>query len=266
MVKLIAIDLDDTLLRTDCTISQRAQAAIKAAIARGVAVTLATGRMYRSARPYALELGLDLPLITYQGALIKSGLSGEELWHRPLPPELAADLINLARAEGIHANIYLDDHLYVERDTAEAQAYSRLARVPYTVEEDLRSRILKSGQGPSKILFIAEPERLDRLAAGLRPGWQKKVQMAKSKNHYLEFTHPEASKGQALAALCRHLHLELKETMAIGDSFNDLDMIEMAGIGVAMGNARPEIKAIADYVTLANDDDGVAEAIQRFVL
>ncbi|GAW29784.1 Cof-type HAD-IIB family hydrolase [Carboxydocella sp. ULO1] len=266
MVKLIAIDLDDTLLRTDCTISPRAQAAIKAASARGVAVTLATGRMYRSARPYALELGLDLPLITYQGALIKSGLSGEELWHCPLPPEMAAEIITLAREEGIHANIYLDDHLYVEKATAEAEAYSQLARVPYTVEEDLRGRILASGQGPSKILLIAEPERLDQLAAALRPRWQGKVQLAKSKDHYLEFTHPEASKGQALIALCRYLDLELKDAMAIGDSFNDLDMIELAGIGVAMGNAKPEVKAIADYVTLANDDDGVAEAIHRFVL
>lgn len=282
--KLIAIDLDDTLLDSQLKISPRVKALIQELRARGVVVTLATGRMFRSSRPIARELGLDLPLITYQGALVKNCLSDEILVHRTLEKEYAREIIGLAREKELHVNLYLDDELYVEGLSPEGEAYARLAGVPVCLVPDLaglltgrkresradengagKSKVVGKGPaGPTKLLLIGDEQYLDKLQAVLKPHYGEKVHITKSKPHFLEFTHPLANKGAALAELAKYYGVSREETMAIGDSFNDLEMLEYAGLGVAMGNARREIQARADYVTAANDEDGVAEALQRF--
>ncbi len=263
MIKLVALDLDDTLLDSEFKISPETARAVRTAIERGVTVTFATGRMYSSALPYALELGLDVPLITYQGALVKTSQSKEVLYHRPVPLELARELITHLFAKGFDVNLYMKDQLYAQAGNSWVEEYRKIARVPCQTVPDLLASLTTA---PDKVLVIDEELKLDRLATEVREAVGNRLHITKSKPFFLEFTHPEATKGQALATLVEKLGITRQEVMAVGDSYNDLDMLEYAGTGVAMANARPEIKAKADFVTLGNDEHGVAEAINRFVL
>ena len=261
-IKLIAIDLDDTLLRNDLTISPRAKKAIKRAAEAGTAVTLATGRMYASALPFARDLKLNLPLITYQGALVKYA-GGQVVYHKPLPLSLSRRIARHILPYGYHLNVYINDELYMDRESPEGRRYLSISKVPVHLVENLPEAI---DQNPTKLLVIAEEPQLDALATDLRAVFGTAVNITKSKPHFLEIGHRKATKGLALERLARSLGLQASQVMAIGDSWNDLDMIEFAGIGVAMANALPEVKEIADYITCNNDDDGVAEAIEKLVL
>jgi Cof subfamily protein (haloacid dehalogenase superfamily) len=263
-IKLVALDLDDTLLRTDLTISPRAQAAIKKAVALGTAVTFATGRMYKSARPFAVELGLDLPLITYVGALVKY-VDGREVYHRPLSLETAGKIIDFLLPYKYHINIYINDELYMEKESPEGARYANISKVPVHFVNDLRET-LQASPAPTKILALSGAPEIAALLADIQQAFGGQVHITRSKPYFLEISDLGATKGQALAGLARSLNLTAGQVMAIGDSWNDLDMIEYAGIGVAMGNAEAEVKAAAQYITLNNDDDGVAEAIEKFVI
>lgn len=266
-IRLVAIDLDDTLLRDDLTISQRTQQVLRQVKEMGVAVTLATGRMFPAARPYAELLGFDLPLITYQGALVKNAFSGEVIYYRPLSEEVARRVIAFGREKRVQVNYYLDDRLYVEKITPQGEHYSSLAGVPFSLVSDLE-RLLEKGP-PTKLLVIDEEPKVDTYLAELREiieGEGLAAHLTKSKPLYLEVNHPEATKGVALRVLAERLNVRREEIMAFGDSYNDLDMLEFAGIGVAVANARPEVRQRAQYVTSSNNEDGVAEALERFVI
>jgi len=262
-VKLVAIDLDDTLLDNSRTISPRARAAIAAAVAQGVTVTVATGRMFPSALPYARQLGLDVPLITYNGALVRCGLSGETLLHKPLDPAAAGAVLALFRERGWYVQVYLDDVLYVRERDASARRYEEIAGVTAVPVGD---GLWSLAGAPTKMLAMADPERIPAIDAAVRAACGRRVYTAASKPYYLEITHPDATKGAALAFLAGRLGIGRGAVMAIGDSVNDLDMIEYAGLGVAMGNAGEQVREAADAVTAANDADGVAAAIEEFVL
>ncbi len=262
-IKLVALDLDDTLLTSKLEISPNTAEAIRRAKAQGVTVTLATGRMYRSALPFALDLGLDVPLITYHGALVKTSVSKEVLYHRAIPLDLARLITQIASNLGFHLNIYMNDELYATNRNPHIKGYTDLARVPYIEVPDLLSVLSIK---PDKLLIINDEHKLDDLALNLRDLVGNKLHITKSKPYFLEITHPQATKGQAIQALVEQLGIKPAQVMAVGDSYNDLDMLEYAGVGVAMGNARPEIQEKADYVTRGNDEDGVAEAFYKFVI
>jgi len=264
-IKLVAIDLDDTLLRDDLTISPRVRAAIREAQRRGVRITLATGRMPISARPYAEQLGLDLPAITYHGALIQQVLSEEVLFRRVVPKDLAARMVADFLTLGVHTQIYIKNRVFAQRRNPWSREYSRLAAVAVE-ERDLREVLRSEPEGVDKILLMGEERDLDAMAPQLRAKYGGQVHITKSKPMFLEVTDLAVNKGVALAALADRFGIAQAETMAIGDSFNDLEMIEYAGLGVAMGNARPEVKAKADLVTGTNQEDGVAQALERCVL
>jgi len=259
--KLIAIDLDDTLLRNDLTISERAKRAIASSIEKGVLVTFATGRMYRSALPYALDLGLDLPLITYQGALVKYA-DGREVYHRPIELDVAKEVIKFGKPSGLHINVYLGDELYMQGPTRWGKKYAAIAKVPIhflNLPEDLQER-------PTKILFIGESSELDEMAQKLVEKFTHTINVTKSKDIFLEVSHPKATKGNALKELAESLHINSNQIIAIGDNMNDLDMIKYAGCGAAVANAVDALKQAADLVTKSNDDDGVAEVIEKLIL
>jgi len=259
--KLIAIDLDDTLLRNDLTISHRAKKAIQAAIDTGTLVTFATGRMYRSALPYALDLGLDLPLITYQGALVKYA-DGRQVYHRPVDLTIAQEIIEFAKPSGLHINAYIDDELYMEAATHWGKQYAAIAKAPIHYID------LPTGlkQDLTKILFIGESDELDEMAQRLRERFVEAINVTKSKDIFLEISHPKATKGNALKELTEALDINREQVIAIGDNMNDFDMVKYAGCGVAVGNAVEALKEVADLVAKSNDDDGVAEVIEKLVL
>ncbi|MBP2655258.1 MAG: yidA 2 [Firmicutes bacterium] len=262
-IKMVALDLDDTLLNSTHAVSLRAHRAIQLAVEAGVMVTMATGRMYRSALPYALELGLDVPLVTYNGALIKWSRSGETLLHRPIDVSLAEEILNLFRQQGWYIQSYINDVLYVAEKNHYADYYESMtgiAAIP------LGQEFYTMGSQPSKLLVVAEPRQLAMIRKAVADAFGKRVNLAVSGPMYLEIVNPMVSKGRALAFLAESRGIIREEVMAVGDSQNDLDMISYAGFGVAMGNAMPEVIAAADAVTAANDADGVAEAIEKYVL
>lgn len=261
--RLIAIDLDDTLLNDNLEVTEATRDALAAAVAQGVQVTLATGRMFASAKQTAAQVGLNVPLITYQGSLVRNLLDEAVLYERAVDPEAVRRLYEYTRERKLHLQTYIDDRLYSFDDGDRLAAYARQSNIPYIVEPTLDA--LPAGNH-TKLIIIDEPAVLDEIAPDLHALLGRDVHITKSKPHYLEFTHREGTKGHALRFLAAHFGYTMDQTIAIGDSWNDREMIEAAGLGVAMANAVPALREIADYVTLGNNEDGVKHVIDKFIL
>jgi Cof subfamily protein (haloacid dehalogenase superfamily) len=263
LYKMITIDVDDTLLTDENIVSKATQAALKEAIDRGLHVTLATGRMFASAKQVASQLELNVPLITYQGSLVKNLMDEHILYERSVPKEAASWLFEAAIQKGYHTQVYWNDTLYALYDNEKVRQYSSISKVPYHIEPDYTKLLDKP---LTKILFIEEPEVLDTFAKEITANIGELVHVTKSKPFFLEVLHKEGTKGHAVTFLADYYGCDLSEVISIGDSWNDREMIELAGLGVAMGNAVDSLKKIADYITLSNNEDGVKHVIDRFVL
>jgi Cof subfamily protein (haloacid dehalogenase superfamily) len=263
MYKLVAIDLDDTLLNDHNMVSEATKSALAEAVAMGVIITLATGRMYASASQIAQQLQLNVPLITYQGALVKNSLDGQILYDRPVPKDIVQWIYDYCMEHGLHLQAYVNDQLYVQQDNEKISSYSKLSNIPYIIEPNFAS-ILAEPQ--SKLLIIDEPAKLDTIGDHFRSILGSRAHITKSKPNFLEIMHPEGTKGSALRFLAGNYGCKIEETIAIGDSWNDHDMIETAGLGVAMANAVQPLKDIADFITASNNDDGVKLVIDQFIL
>lgn len=264
MIRCIALDLDDTLLRSDLTIDPADQQAIREAVRVGITVLLASGRMVQSMRPYVEQLGLDVPLIAYNGAIIQEAVSGKILYHLPVPRGEALRLLPVFRQRGVHLNAYVNDQLYMDKLTVWGQKYAANAGVtPYPVGD--LGRVLAEGES-HKLLGVGEVEEIDAIHKELEAEFSGVLQFVKSKPNFLEILAPGVSKGRALAELTHNWSFKPEEVMAVGDAPNDLSMICWAGVGVAIGNARDEVKQAADLVVADHDHQGVAEAINKIVL
>jgi Cof subfamily protein (haloacid dehalogenase superfamily) len=265
LVKLVAIDLDDTLLDSGLKIADNCLQAINEVQQQGILVTLATGRMYRSALPYARQLKVDVPLITYQGGLVKNSRSEEIIYYRPLPAKPAMEVIQFFRDNGVHYHTYRDDNLIMEMLTEEGRYYESLSGIKAEIVDDL---VPIAGSGDAmKIMAVTEDKKhLLTMERELKDRYGETLNITRSKPFFLEVMAREANKADALRVVAAHYHIDRNEVMAIGDSYNDIEMLEWAGVGVAMGNAWEVVKEAADHVTRSNDEDGVAEALRRYVL
>lgn len=264
--RLVALDLDGTLMASDLIIAPAVRAAIAAARARGVYVTVATGRMFGATLPFARQLDLRDPVICYQGALIRHPVTGAIGAHTPMDGEVAAEAVELLLAAGIFVIAYVDERLCFTAHRAEFDYYLR--HHPEGAETVIRPDLpdLLRATPPTKLLFIAEPEIVTRELARLAPHFGPRAVTTRSHTHYGELTAPGVSKGRALATLAAQLGVPRDAVIAIGDQENDRAMIAWAGLGLAMGNATPAIKAAADAVIPAVTEEGVAWALRRYVL
>ncbi len=263
-IKMVAIDLDDTLLDSRHTIPPSCIRAIQRVKAQGVYVVLATGRMFRAALPYAQQLGLDLPLITYQGALVKNSSSGDVWYERPLSIELALELIEFLEFNRMDYHIYCNDQIYTRKMMPVLQTHARVTGIEPIITQDIRGLVLKTP--PLEIMAVLEQGgQLEDLALWLREKYGPLLHLTPFKYNTLEIMDADATKARALAAVAAALEIQAQEVMAIGDSHNDLPMIEWAGTGVAVGNAHPQVKAAADYITGSNDEAGVIQALEKFI-
>lgn len=263
MYKLISIDIDDTLINDKKEVTPATKKALEQAIEAGVVVTLATGRAYASAQAIARQIGLNVPIITYQGALIKNLLDEAVLYERYVPQAAAQKLFQYCLEHNLHLQTYIDDKLYAREENQKLIDYVALNKTKYYVEPDFAKLIPLP---TPKMLIIDEPAFLDELAPVLRELLGNEVHITKSKPNFLEIMHHEGTKGHALKFSADHFGCKLEETIAIGDSWNDHEMLEAAGLGVAMENAIPALKKVADYITASNNDDGVKHVIDKFVL
>ncbi len=265
-LKMVAIDLDDTLLDSGLKISGPCQENIRRARQKGVIITLATGRMYSSALPYARQLEVDVPLITYQGALVKNSHTQELLYYQPLAPDRAVAVMDYCQGVGVHYHTYFDDRLCLKSLSEEGTDYAQLAGVEPLIVDNLQEAC-RQGKEALKVMVVnRDEEQLLKLEQELKNIHGSSLNITRSKPYYLEIMDPRANKAQALKILAKHFGIEQQEVMALGDSYNDLEMLQWAGLGVAMGNAPAEVKRVADYLTASNDEDGVAAAIQYWIL
>ncbi len=262
-IKLLAVDLDDTLLNEECVVSEANKKAIREAVARGVIVTIATGRMYESAQKIAKEIGIDVPLISYNGALVQTAVSEEVLMKRCLDEDAARAVLDLFREKGWYIQLYRDDTLYVDKATDDTRAYE--ARVETTAVE-IGEAFYENPRDILKMLAISDPEKIDFVEETVHASFAGKVFAPRSMPRFLEIVNAKVNKGEALRFVAEHFGVARDEVMAIGDSNNDIAMVEYAGLGVAMGNASPRVKEAADVMTKSNQEDGVAEAIKAYIL
>lgn len=267
MIKLIVSDLDDTLLDKSAQISAENKKAIAAAREQGIFFTIATGRMFQATAPFAHELGLgsEQPLICYNGALIRR-VSGETLYEQSLSAELVSTIVDYGQRRGWTINAYLDDELYVATLDQAAREYADRVRVKVSAVGDLVRFIQEGGKTLSKLMVISEADQtLDRIEQ-LRPLVGEDILLLRSRPRFIEITNAHAHKGKALLWLAQSLGISADEVMAIGDSNNDLTMLQMAGTSVAVANAQREAQAVADHIVAANYEHGVAQAITKFAL
>ena len=260
--RLCYFDVDETLLDERQVIVPALADAIARCHAAGIRLGLATGRMLESARPYATAIGADAPLILYNGARVQDAATGEVLYDRTVDLQDARRALALVRGLGLHVNVYLDDRIFIERETATSLESARKDGVRQRPVGDLLAFL---DRPPTKLLVIGDGPDLDRLWT-LFDDEPHSATLVRSEPTYLEFLPEGASKGVALAEVSRLTGVPLAQVAAFGDSNNDTQMLVRAGLGVAVANALPAVKAASDYVTARERGEGVAEALLKFVL
>ncbi|MEZ2238592.1 MAG: Cof-type HAD-IIB family hydrolase [Microcoleus sp.] len=269
-IRLLVVDIDGTIAGKSNNIRETVKQAIFAAQSRGVQVAVATGRMYRSALRFHQDIGSTLPLISYQGAWIQDPASQKMLRHQPLSKQTALELLEHFQEPHLRSllsvNFYINDQLYVPEITAATRLYAQRSGIQPIAITDLRRDI--PGE-PTKVLALCEnPGVLDGLLSSMRERYTPaELYLTRSVATFFEATHPLVNKGAAVQYIAEDLlGLQPENVMAIGDNFNDVEMISYAGVGVAMGNAPSEVKAGANWVAPDVEEDGVAAAIAKFIL
>ena len=268
-IRLVALDIDGTLIGDDLIIGPRTRAAVAAARARGVAVSLVTGRMVSSALRYARELGLRDPLIGYQGGLIRampeegSKRLGKLLVHTPLPAAIAREVIDWTRAHDLDPHVNHLERFILRADDPNAEDYSAFMGATAELVVDLRGSITHP---VTKVLAVGTPPRPTELAEAARRHFEGSADVTISHPKFLEFVAPGVSKGRAIRWLARRLRVSLGATLAIGDQWNDVEMLAEVGHGAAMPTAPAGVRAVARYAAPPLADEGVAGLIEDLVL
>lgn len=261
-IKLIACDMDDTLLNSDCQISARNAAAVKNALAAGKIFLLATGRMYVSARPYADRLGLDVPLVTYNGALVKGSRSGKVLYEHKMKLATAQEVLDYCREKGYYLQLYVGDSILIKEENDCSRMYSKISGIPTTAVGD---DVFTTREAPYKILVMTEAREFNDVWRQFAERFTGKLDVTSSKDNFLELMEPGVNKWEAVKSVAAGYGVAPEEIMCIGDSNNDVKMLASAGIGVAMGNAKDAVKNQAKIITASNDNDGVALVIESIL-
>jgi Cof subfamily protein (haloacid dehalogenase superfamily) len=269
-IKLLILDIDGTIAGESNQVSPRVKQAISAAQAQGVRVGIATGRMYKSALRFHQEIGADLPIMAYQGAWIQDPATGITHQHRPVPIEIARELIDYFEQshlfDQISIHVYRDDCLYVRDINADTELYIGRSGIDVSAVADLRTVLTDR---PTKILAMSEDTQLiDKLRLELLQRYQPaELHITTSVPIFLETTQSGVNKATAINYVATELFgITAENIMAIGDNYNDVEMLAYAGVGVAMGNAPIEVQSLANWVAPGVEVDGAAVAIEKFIL
>jgi Cof subfamily protein (haloacid dehalogenase superfamily) len=268
-IELIALDIDGTLIGDDLIIGPDTRAAVRAALSRGVVVSIVTGRMVSSAMRFARELELVAPVVGYQGGLIRampetgSTRLGKLLHHRPIRAEAARDIVVWAREHGLDPHVNHLERFILRADDPNADDYSAFMGARAELVADLATSI---SHPVTKVLAVGEPPMPTDLAPLARERFQGVADVTISHPKFLEFVAPGVSKGRAVRWLARRLGIQLGATLAIGDQWNDLEMLAEVGHGAAMPSAPDAVQAVARYIAPPLEDEGVARMIEMLVL
>jgi Cof subfamily protein (haloacid dehalogenase superfamily) len=262
-IRLVACDLDGTLVGPDLMFSPRLRGAIRRAQEAGIVVTLATGRGYPSTRPFAAALQIDAPVVCYQGAQVKEP-DGSTLYESLLPREHLVPAIELCREGGWELSAYCEDEIYQTTWAYDRAFYERWFGLPVHQVHDLLESL--PGDPVKYIITAPTAQEADRAERALRAAAGGQFQVMRSHAQFVEGLGRDVSKGNAVSRLAHHLGIVQGEVMAMGDSENDRSMVAWAGLGVAIGNASAVVKAAADVIAPPQAEDGAVWAIERFVL
>ncbi|MBQ2985656.1 MAG: HAD family hydrolase [Clostridia bacterium] len=262
MYKLLTLDIDDTLTHVPTQAPDEIVAAVDRARRAGIRVALATGRGYFASSSIVKQLNICEPVINYGGAIISAPFDGSLVYSTQIPPELVTDILETAKSYGVHAHIYQGDVVIGERYNEYMEAYCARLDLPKAYDPQLRDKLWHN---VPKVLMMTTEEH----SAQLRPIFQEKyrgiLKVSGSSKGFIEFNHPSAHKGSGLAWLADHLGIKQEETVAVGDNSLDIEMIQWAGLGCAVENAKEEIKAAADMVIPSCSECGVAYLIDRLI-
>lgn len=258
-MKLLALDIDDTLVSTGKLPSERLKHAIRLAEKNGVTVVLATGRGFLGSKKIRESLSVYGPLIHYGGAVVSDGRTGEHLFVNYLRPEDVITAFAIADAFGIHAQIYEEDTVIFRKANAFTERYTGVLNIPFLVDPNLLYRPLDN---IPKVLFAVDPAREAELFQEIRALLPRHLSVLCSKPGFIEIGSVSSTKGSALKKVAAMLGVPREEVTAIGDNTLDLDMIEWAGTGVCVANGNALVKDKADLVIGSCDDDGVAEYLE----
>ncbi|MDR3331467.1 MAG: Cof-type HAD-IIB family hydrolase [Synergistaceae bacterium] len=263
-IKLIVTDLDGTLLDSSGQVTEASRRAISRAVERGVTVTIITGRMFASARQFVETLGIKSPFGCFNGAMIRDA-NGGLIAHMPLDLGAARGVLSFFKDRGIYVQTYIGDLLCVkDPGDKRAMAYSAIANVPSTSVGD---EVYDPPSAPTKLLVVTNGiEETAGIMRELSETFGNSLYITSSNPIYVEVLNPEANKGRGLEILAKNIGVGMESIMAIGDGNNDVEMVSLAGVGIAMGNGLEKIRSAADDVAPTNDEDGFAWAVEKYVL
>lgn len=261
MIKLVATDIDGTILPPNGEFTDGVKNCIKSLQDNGIKIVIVTGRMHQGAKKIAERLSLTTPVVSYNGGYIKTP-SGEIIYEENLPENYAKAIVEWARKNNVHINLYADDILYSEKDDTEIKRYSEYQGLPYTIknfDEIPYNRI-------HKILAIDYTDA-DRVTSWVETMSEKfpELYIIKSTPYFCEFSTKRATKACAVDFLREYWGLKKEEVLTIGDQDNDIELLKAGGISVGMGNGTEALKKQADYITDTVENDGFVKAINRFI-
>lgn len=262
-IKLIATDIDGTILKHSGEFNPEVIECIHELDKNGVKIVLVTGRMHKSAKKIADELGLQTHIVSYQGALVRDNTPEQNiLYERYIPEDTAKKIIDWAKKQDVHINLYMNDDLYVEKENEFTLKYATHQNIPFNILpfEDAHFENI------NKILLIDynDADKITRVTQQLQEDFSE-LFIVKSTDFFCEVCHKEATKGDGLRCIQETLGISKEETLTIGDHNNDIDLLKAGGVKVAMGNGVEELKQIADYVTDTVENNGFVKAVEKFV-
>lgn len=262
-IRLIATDMDDTLLGPTGRISARTKAAVQEAMRRGVKFVLASGRMPEAMRSAAQELSVNAPVIAYNGGLTIDLASGETLASIPVAQALAREAAALAETLGGHVQAYKNGTYYFAEENEFSRAYGDSISLYGHAAGRKISQWFEGGA--DKLLVIGSPAEISRWVGVMQAHFGKRLRCEVSRPNYIEVFSPGVDKSAALAALCERLGVAMEETAAFGDGGNDLGMVRLAGRGYIMANARESVRAQAPAIAPSNAEDGLAQIVEKWL-
>jgi Cof subfamily protein (haloacid dehalogenase superfamily) len=263
-VELVACDMDGTLLNDDFVLTPATKRAVARLTRNGVRVVLVSGRMKATLLPFHGELGLTEPIICYNGALLWDVASGQPIEHTPIEHDVAGEVISFAESERLHLQYFWDDRFWARERNSWMELYEGRLRMQGHLVADLRE--FGPDRPATKLQLITDPARVPGLVELLNGRFDGRLYATRTLPEYVELMHPAVSKGRALRRVANALGVPLEHTMVFGDSQNDQTMFAVAGFAVAMGNARADVRESASLVTLSNEEDGVARALEALGL
>ena len=266
--RLIALDVDGTIRSGSNPIAERTRRAIDAAREAGAVVTLATGRAYRSAIVNSAALDINVPIATSQGAYIADPNSGEVFRHRPLTGDMALGTLDRLEEHIESGNSdtqvvgYYPGIMYVDRMSEWAESYGKRTEIDVKLVSDLRE---VAGKGLTRIVAVGSDDGIEALERSVKPQLSMDVLVMRSLPHFCEILHPRGGKEDALGWMCERFGIARSETVAFGNGYNDVQMLEWAGLGIAVGDAVSEALAAADSVAPPFEEHGVAQVLEELL-